>query len=201
MATKRPTTASVDTTQQPPTAVALELGKQPPITLIPLPLRRKVDQLITEAKALAVIGSAKALQTADAIASTMKALEVEIETNCKEQLAGIKALIKAADQGVAAVHEALAEARLALAERVVAAKSALGYEETTSCYAQTVDELKILELHKIPFTVKIPVKGGGFEEVQILKTDDAAIKRAWKAGVAVPGTYVGSKTQIGTRST
>ncbi len=202
MARSKTNTATIDPTPEPTTtAIALDLGKQPTITLIPLPLRRRVEQMIADAGAIIVIGGRKALDTADTLASAMKAVESEIAETCKGQLAPIKGLLKVADSGVKAVLDALEETRLALAKRVVDAKVVLGVEETTSCYASTVDDLKILEAHKVPRTVKLPIKGGvGFEEIEILVIDQAAVKRAWKAGVAVPGTYLGSKQQIGVKS-
>lgn len=203
MARTRTTATATDTTTPEPitTAIALELGKQPTITLIPSTLRRRVEQMIADAGAIVLIGSRKALDTADTLASAMKVVESEIADNCKAQLAPIKALLKAADSGVKAVLDALEETRMSLAKRVVDAKVALGVEETTSCYASTVDDLKIIEPHKVPRTVKLPTKDGkGFEEVEILVIDAAAVKRAWKAGVAVPGTYIGSKQQIGVKS-
>lgn len=187
-------------TPAPIQVVALDLGKQPPITLIPRATMVRAAQLTEQATALIKIESAAALSTADDLASTMKSMEKEIADNCKEQLAPVKTLVKAAEESVAGVLDPLLGARQALAGRVVAAKDALGVDVTTSCYASTVDDLQIMEAHKIPRTIKIPVKGGGFEEVVLMKPDEAAIKRALKAGVAVPGTYMGSKQQIGTKA-
>lgn len=195
-------TATIDPTPQAPTttAICLELGKQPTITLIPLSLRRRVEQMIADAGAIVAIGSRKALETADTLAAGMKVVEKEITENCKGQLAPIKALLKTAESGVKGLLDALEETRMSLAKRVVDAKGALGVEEPTSCYSSTVDALEVKEPHKVPRTVKVPRDGGGFEEIEILVINEAAVKRALKAGVLVPGVYMGSKQQIGVKS-
>ena len=185
------------------TAVSLDLGKQPAITLIPAAVRRNVESFIADARALVTIGSAAALETADVLASRMKALEKEIAETVKGQLAPIESLIKAAKQGIAKVVDDLEATRVQLAERVVAAKSALGIETSTSCYSSTVDDLKIIEIDKVPRTVRVPRKDapGAFDVLEILEVNEANAKRALKAGIAVPGLYMGSKTQIATKST
>lgn len=196
-------------TMTPPAAPAITVPKNPikldpskleGVTLLPLATIRRAANLAADANAIKVIDSVAALTTADDLASTIKALETEIETNCKDQLAPIKATLKALDASVAAVTDPLNASRVGLAERVVAAKVALGHTESTHCYASTVKELRIMEANKIPATVTIPGRNGKPDEVvALLEPNKAAIKRALDAGVHVPGVYMGEKTQIGTR--
>lgn len=167
-------------------------------TLIPADVRASVDTYTREATAIAAkeITSAGALETADTLASRMKGLEAEIETTTKGMVKPVEEAVKAIKKEIDAVLTPMVEARKALAERVVEAKSRLGVEETTSCYVQTRDKIEVRNLDKIPHTVRLP--DGSL--LQLLKVDEAAVARAIKAGVHVPGIYVGEQQIIGVKS-
>lgn len=185
----------------PRKSITVDPSKIPQITLIPHDRIKRAAKLVEDATTIVSIDSVAALGTADELASTMKGLENEIENTTKEHLEPVKTLLAQASESVKAVLEPLQGARKALAERVVEAKGVLGYTEATHCYSSTVAELRILDADKIPATVRIPGKGGKPDEVvSLLKPDEAAIKRAIKAGVHVPGVYQGEKSQIGTKS-
>lgn len=198
MDTETPTPPSITV---PRKAITVDPSKLPKLELIPHDKIKRAAKLVEDATTIASIDSVAALGTADELASTMKGLENEIENTTKEHLAPVKTLLAQANESISGVLEPLTSARKALAERVVTAKGALGYTEPTHCYSSTVAELRIMDADKIPATVRIPGKNGKPDEiVSLLKPDEAAIKRALKAGVHVPGVYQGEKSQIGTKS-
>jgi len=168
------------------------------VVLIPADVRARAETFTREANKIAAgeITSAAALETADNLAAEMKALETEIETTTSGMLKPIKGAIKALEVEIGALHDPLVEARQALAQRVVESKPRLGVEAATSCYVQTRDKLEIRDLHKIPHTIKLP----SGEVVQLLKVDEAAVKRAIKANVHVPGVYIDEQQIVGVRS-
>jgi hypothetical protein len=168
------------------------------VVLIPADVRARAETFTREASKIAAgeITSAAALETADNLAAEMKALETEIETTTSGMLKPIKGAIKALEVEIGALHDPLVEARQALAQRVVESKPRLGVEAATSCYVQTRDKLEIRDLHKIPHTIKLP----SGEVVQLLKVDEAAVKRAIKANVHVPGVYIDEQQIVGVRS-
>lgn len=185
----------------PRVGIKIDPTKIESFTLIPLDRIKRAAQLTADAVALTTIDSAAVLTTADELASTIKALENETDANCKEQLAPLIGLLETAKDSIKSILGPLEQARKALAERVVAAKDALGITEATHCYASRVDDLQILDESVIPQTVVIPAKGGApAETIRLLKPDEAAIKRAIKAHVHVAGVYMGKRTQIGTKS-
>lgn len=185
----------------PRVGIKIDPTKIESFTLIPLDRIKRAAQLVSDAMALTTIDSAAVLATADELASTMKALENELDANCKEQLGPLLALLESASESIKSISKPLEQARKLLAERVVTAKDALGITEATHCYASRVDDLQILDESVIPQTVVLPGKPGTpGETIRLLKADEAAIKKAIKAKVHVPGVYMGKKTQIGTKS-
>lgn len=185
-----------------PTAIALDLRKQSTITLMPLDVRRRALQLTADAAAIVTIGSTPALETADALASRMKAAENEIGENIKAQLAPIKEMIKAIEAEIASVTGPMESAREALTILVCKAKEALGYEETTSCYTQERDDIQVKDISKVPLTAKWVDKAGKVCTETLLKVDTAAVARVIKgSGMTPAGIYVDSKTVYGTKST
>jgi len=167
-------------------------------TLIPADVRASVDTLTREAAAIAAkeITSAGALETADALASRMKGLEAEMEATTKGMIKPVEEAVKAIKKEIDTVVTPMVEARAALARRVVEAKPRLGVEDATSCYVQTRDKIEVRSLDKIPHTVKMP----DGSTLQLLKVDEAAVSRAIKAGVHVPGIYVGEQQIVGVKS-
>lgn len=197
-------TTTIATTPPPPapTAIALDLRKQSTITLMPLDVRRRAQQLTADAAAIVTIGSTPALETADALASRMKAAENEIAENIKAQLAPIKDLIKTIEAEIAGVTGPMTEAREALTVLVCKAKEALGYEESTSCYTQERDDIQVKDITKVPLTVKWVDKAGKTCTETLLKVDTAAVARVIKgSGMTPAGIYVDSKIVYGTKST
>lgn len=168
------------------------------VTMIPTDVRARIETYTREANAIAAgeITSAAALETADNLAASMKALESEVEETTSALLKPIKGAIKTIEAEVAALHDPLVDARKALAQRVVEAKPRLGVETPGHCYKQTRDALEIKNLEKIPHTVKLP----SGEVVQLLKLDEAAAKRVIKAGVHIPGVYMGEQEIVGVKS-
>lgn len=185
-----------------PTAISLDLRKQSTITLMPLDVRRRAQQLTADAAAIVTIGSTPALETADALASRLKAAENEIAENIKAQLAPIKDLIKAIEAEIACVTGPMTAAREALTVLVCKAKDALGYEESTSCYTQERDDIQVKDISKVPLTVKWVDKAGKTCTETLLKVDTAAVARVIKgSGMTPAGIYVDSKIVYGTKST
>ena len=179
---------------EPITAKIPELA----VTLIPTDVRARIETYTREANAIAAgeITSAAAVETADNLAASMKALESEVDETTSALLKPIKGAIKTIEAEVAALADPLTEARKALAQRVVEAKPRLGIDTPGHCYKQTRDALEIKDLFKIPHVVKLP----SGENVQILKVDEAAVKRAIKAGVHIPGVYMGEQEIVGVKS-
>lgn len=167
-------------------------------TLIPADVRARAETFTREATAIAAkeITSAAGLETADNLASGMKALETEIETNTKGLIRPVEEAVKSIKREIDGVLSPMVVARHDLAKRVVEAKPRLGIEDATSCYSQTRDKIQVKNLDKIPHTVKLP----DGTVLQILKVDEAAVAKAIKAGVHVPGVYVDEQVVIGVRS-
>jgi hypothetical protein len=203
MPTKTTKAPKAGTTAKPKiTALELTLPGLAAVSLIPAGVRADAQNYIDQANALTTIESREALITADTLASRMSAHKSEIKEGTDLLLKPYKVALDAATKGVGAIVDSLDEARVALAERVLAARAAFGITDTEgwACYASTIDDLKIVELAKVPHTVKIPDGQGGFTTLEILKVDAAAVKKALKHGVAVPGVYMASKQSIGVRS-
>lgn len=192
--------AAIVPTTPAPTSIALDLHKHAVITVMPLDVIRRATQLTADAESIVKIDSASAIETADMVASGMKALEVEIDENTKAQLRPIEDVLAAVKAEIKRVAGPLAEERHKLTERVVLAKQALGYEAATSCYASSKPKLRIMDASKIPRTVTIPGKDGKAETIELWTVNEAAVNRALKAGVHVPGVYQDSETIYGTRS-
>jgi hypothetical protein len=196
-----PAAAVTTITTPAPTPIALDLTRHATVTLLPLDVRRRAMQLTADAESITAIGSPQALETADLLACGAKALESEIEETYKAQLKPVEDLLAAAKAEIKAVLMPLATARQKLAETVVTAKGALGYTGGTHCYSADRPTLKIVEAAKIPRTVVIPAKDGKpAETVELFKLDEAAVNRAIKAGVHVPGIYQGTETTYATRA-
>ena len=203
MATKQQPKAAKAMTAKPKiTDLELTLPGIAAVSLIPAGVRADAQNFIEQANALQTIESRDALATADTLAQRMSAHKNEIEEGTKLLLQPYKVAIDAASKGVGAIVDSLDEARVALAGRVLVARAAFGITDTEgwACYSSTIDDLKIVELEKVPRTVKIPDGQGGFDTLQILKVDTAAVKKALRHGVAVPGTYMASKVSVGVRS-
>lgn len=202
MGTKRSALATVPPPSPPAapapaaTPVTLDLRKQT-ITLMPLDIRLRAASLTADAIKLTSIESIGALETADAVAAGLKTIEAEIITNMAAQLEPLKHALAAAEEMVAEVLKPLAEARKALAVRVVEATAALGYEESTSCYVQHRDDLEIRDASEIPLRATWTDKKGVKHEEVLLVPDNAAITRTLKGGTMVRGVYLGKKPVYG----
>ncbi len=190
------------TTKPKLTAIELSLPGLAAVALIPAGVRADAQNFVEQANALQTIESREALVTADTLAGRMSAHKNEIEESTKLLLKPYKVALDAASKGVGDIVDAMDTARVALAERVLTARAKFGITDSEgwACYASKIDDLKIVELEKVPHTVRIPDGQGGFETLQILKVDTAAVKKAKKAGADVPGVYMASKQSIGVRS-
>lgn len=202
MASKKPPPSTVPAPTAPapaPTPITLDLRRHTLITLMPLDVRLRATTLTADAVALVSIESTGALETADAVASNMKATEAEILENMKAQLEPLEQALAAAKAAFGEVIKPLTAAREALAIRVVQAREALAYEGTTSCYVQIRDEVQVMDAKAIPLSATWTDKKGVVHEETLLVPDLAAIGRTLKGGAMVRGVYLGTKLVYGIR--
>jgi hypothetical protein len=189
------------TTAVVPTAITIDVRQYATLTLLPVEIQAQIAALTAEANNLKAITSTGAIEIGDALASRMKALEVEVDTTVKAQLEAIEAALKAVKDKVGELRKPLGEARVSLCERVVKAKLELDYDgPATSCYSQERETIVVDNISKVPATMTWTDKGGEKHTEKVLVVDTAAVGRLQKAGVFVPGVHVEAATTYVTRS-
>lgn len=189
------------TTPNLPAPITLDVRQNATLTLLPVDLQTKIAALTVEAQAMVQITSTGAVEVGDALASRMKALEVEIDLGVKAQLEPLEQALAAVKARVAELRKPLGEARTALCERVVKAKAEFDYDgPATSCYSQERDIVVVDNIAKVPAKMKWTDRQGVEHVEQVLVVDTAAVGRLHKAGVFVPGVHTDTATTFVTRA-